>query len=175
MDREVTIYSIPETPVSLNNAYPQKKGGGRVLSKAARKLKQALVREMWVIDKKLGRRLPLYEYYNCHFIFWFPEESFFTRAGKPRKFDVFNLVKLPEDCVFQFMREVIEGAVSEYVGPQPDDCRSLTVVGCKRPYNRDRCLIQICVSEARLEDPFWINGQCFDQHEILEIGHATDR
>ncbi len=145
MDSTRRTYRFELRPISLNNAYPDKRDRegkvvGRRKSKAASGFSKAVEQAMWVEDslRKLDR--PHFPFYCVTYIFWLPQHAMFYKNGRLRKEDLSNFIKLTEDSILGYI--------------QSDDSEVLEFHPYKRVRPRgsgDGFLIHVVIEEASME------------------------
>jgi len=100
----VILHDAP-IPPSVNAAYANIPGRGRVASRELREFKKAFA--LWSLLNTRALKAAAATFSQAKFslslIFKLPESTLYTKAGAPKRWDVSNRIKVLEDCLCESM------------------------------------------------------------------------
>lgn len=107
-ERGVRFWLVDLELPSTNNLYRNVRGrGGRALTSEAKVLKAAIIDRLWVLAR--GVPLPTSDRLELTIALHLPRAAILTKAGRAKKYDASNRVKLVEDALVAAVARILPG------------------------------------------------------------------
>lgn len=137
--------------VSVNSMYPISRGRGSKYLSTEGKVYKDYIDEMMGATDAARSTTPIFDMYECSYVFYFSHEMMFNKDDSLKEKDVSNLLKAAEDAVFEYLLE--------------SDATVMSIHGYKRLTVGDPRLV-VLLSPATMEDTIRHGGGEFDPYDL---------